>query len=138
MDFMSDALLTGRRLRTLNIIDDFNREALAITVATALPTPRVVAILEQVVSVRGYPERVRLDNGPEFTAQALHNWDKPMASSSTSFNPVARRKTPTLSVSTAPIARRSWTFICLAQFRRHKPSPMTGLSSTINNVRMKP
>jgi len=65
MDFMSDSLMCGRRFRTFNLLDDFNREALAIEVDLSLPTARVVRVLERVVAWRGYPRKIRMDNGPE-------------------------------------------------------------------------
>ena len=74
MDFMSDALLDGRKIRTLNILDDFNREALAIEVDTSLPAKRVVRTLEQLAQWRGYPQRIRVDNGPEFISATLASW----------------------------------------------------------------
>lgn len=74
MDFMSDALECGRRFRTLNIVDDFNREALAIEIDLNLPAPRVIRVLERIVLTRGYPESIRVDNGPEFVSVALAGW----------------------------------------------------------------
>jgi len=74
MDFMSDALLSGQRIRTLNIIDDFNREALAIEVDTSLPAQRVVRVLDQIADWHGYPTRIRIDNGPEFISKHLMSW----------------------------------------------------------------
>lgn len=74
MDFMSDALQDGRTIRTLNIIDDFNREALAIEVDTSLPAARVIRVLERLAGFRGYPARIRVDNGPEFTSQVFAQW----------------------------------------------------------------
>jgi putative transposase len=74
MDFMSDALLSGQRFRTLNLIDDYNREALAIEVDTSLPGQRVVRVLERIADWRGYPQRIRIDNGPEFMSKALLTW----------------------------------------------------------------
>lgn len=74
MDFMSDALLSGQRIRTLNIIDDFNRQALAIEVDTSLPAQRVVRVLDQIVDWYGYPTRIRIDNGPEFISKHLMSW----------------------------------------------------------------
>ena len=73
-DFMSDALWHGRRFRTFNVVDDFNREALAIEVDFNLPAQRVVRELERIAAVRGYPLKLRLDNGPEFVAVALADW----------------------------------------------------------------
>ncbi|MBS1936802.1 MAG: IS3 family transposase [Bacteroidetes bacterium] len=74
MDFMHDALVTGRKYRTFNVMDDFNREALCIAVDTSLPAPRVIRELEQLIEWRGKPERLRMDNGPEFIAQAMKEW----------------------------------------------------------------
>ena len=74
LDFMSDSLTDGRSYRTLNVIDDYNREALAIEVDHSLPSQRVVRVLDQVAEERGYPRKLRSDNGPEFVAQALATW----------------------------------------------------------------
>lgn len=74
LDFMSDALLSGQRFRTLNVIEDFNREVLAIEIDTSLPALRVTRVLDQVAAVRGYPQRLRLDNGPEFTSFQFQQW----------------------------------------------------------------
>jgi putative transposase len=73
-DFMSDALWDGPRFRTFNLVDDFNREALAITVDFSLTAERVVRELERIAAVRGYPLKLRTDNGPEFIALALAEW----------------------------------------------------------------
>lgn len=73
-DFMSDALWDGRRFRTLNVVDDFNREALAIEIDTSLPSRRVTRVLDQIAEWRGLPARLRFDNGPEFTAAAVADW----------------------------------------------------------------
>ena len=74
MDFMSDALQSGRKLRTFNLIDDFNREALAIEIDTSLPAERVIRVLDQVVQWRGKPKRIRVDNGPVFISTKLSLW----------------------------------------------------------------
>jgi putative transposase len=76
LDFMSDALSNGRNFRTLNVIDDFNREALWIEVDTSLPAERVVRVLEQLLFLRGKPARIRMDNGPELISQRLESWAK--------------------------------------------------------------
>ncbi len=75
-DFMSDALYHGSRFRTLNIIDDFNREALAIEVDTSLRAERVIRVLERLKTERDLPHMIRVDNGPEFLAQVLQDWGK--------------------------------------------------------------
>jgi len=76
LDFMSDSLLSGQRFRTLNIIDDFNRELLWIEIDTSLPASRVVRVLDQIAQWYGYPQRLRTDNGPEFISGVLANWAK--------------------------------------------------------------
>lgn len=73
-DFMSDALWEDPRFRTFNVVDDFNREALAIEVDLSLTAERVVRVLERIAAVRGYPLKLRSDNGPEFIAVALADW----------------------------------------------------------------
>ncbi|MDG5800868.1 DDE-type integrase/transposase/recombinase [Marinilabiliaceae bacterium ANBcel2] len=74
MDFMSDSLIYGRRFRVLNIIDDYNREALAIEPAFTLPGERVIQVLKEVISERGKPYEIRVDNGPEFISKTLQKW----------------------------------------------------------------
>jgi putative transposase len=76
LDFMSDALSNGRPFRTLNVIDDFNREALWIEVDTSLPAERVVRVLEQLLDWQGKPASIRMDNGPELISQRLESWAK--------------------------------------------------------------
>ncbi len=73
-DFMSDALTDGRRFRTFNVIDDHRREVLAIEVDLNLGSRRVVRVLDRIAETRGLPERIRFDNGPEFTSIAVADW----------------------------------------------------------------
>lgn len=74
MDFTSDQLADGRRIRTLNVVDVFTRECLAIEVAPSLPSQRVVRVLERVLQERGTPQRITVDNGPEFISRAVDAW----------------------------------------------------------------
>ncbi len=74
MDFMSDALENGRKFRTLNIMDDFNRKALAIEADFSLPATRVIRVLERIIYFKGKPKRIRVDNGPEFTSAEFTDW----------------------------------------------------------------
>ena len=74
LDFTGDALTDGRRFRTLNVIDDFNREVLGIEVDFSLPAGRVVRLLAQLVTQHGRPAKLRCDNGPELISSALSEW----------------------------------------------------------------
>jgi len=74
MDFMADTLDQGRRFRTLNILDEGGREALAIVIDTSIPGTRVVRTLARLVQWRGKPDASRVDNGPEYLSQVLIAW----------------------------------------------------------------
>jgi putative transposase len=74
VDFMTDALSSGRRFRMLNIVDDYTRECLAIEVDTSLGGVRVVRVLEELKQRRGLPRQIRSDNGPEFVSRAVDQW----------------------------------------------------------------
>ena len=74
MDFMHDTLMNGRKFRVLNIIDDYNREALKIEPYFSISSQRVIAILERVIIEKGKPKTIRVDNGPEFISLAMHEW----------------------------------------------------------------
>ncbi len=76
LDFMHDSLWNGRTFRLLNILDDFNRQVLAIEADTSLPSLRVIRILDHLKEVRGLPKMIRVDNGPEFISRNLDQWCK--------------------------------------------------------------
>lgn len=74
LDYMSDALMNGKKFRTANVIDDYNREVLGIKVSVSLTAQRVVDFLDQIAAFRGYPSRIRVDNGPENLAKVMRAW----------------------------------------------------------------
>ena len=74
IDFMSDTFRDGRKFRTLNIIDDFNREALTLLSDVSITAQRLVLELEKLKEERGKPEQIRTDNGPEFISKTLEDW----------------------------------------------------------------
>ena len=74
MDFMHDQLEDGRSFRLLNVIDDFNREALSIEVDFSLPAERVIRTLDRVIEWRGKPRALRCDNGPEYVSASVIAW----------------------------------------------------------------
>ena len=74
MDFVSESIARGRSFRTLNIIDEFTREALAIEVDTSLPARRVIKTLERVGTVQGIPEYILCDDSSEFISRLFDRW----------------------------------------------------------------
>jgi putative transposase len=76
IDFMSDVLISGQRFRSFNVLDDFNREGLRIETALSMPARFVTDILDQIAEERGYPDMIRVDNGPEFISRHFQNWAK--------------------------------------------------------------
>ncbi len=74
MDYTHDELASGRKFRTLNLMDGYTREALAIEVDTSLPGLRVVRVLERLRERRGTPAAIQVDNGTEFTSRVVDQW----------------------------------------------------------------
>jgi putative transposase len=74
MDFVSDSVVTGRRFRALTVVDNFSRECPVIEVDTSLGGARIVGVLERLSEIRGLPEVITVDNGPEFVGRALDEW----------------------------------------------------------------
>ena len=73
-DFVEDRTHDGRKFRTLNVVDEFTRECLAIRVARKLNSTDVIDVLSDLFILRGVPGHIRSDNGPEFIAQAVQDW----------------------------------------------------------------
>jgi putative transposase len=74
MDFVSDSLSTGRRIKCLTVADDFSHECVSISVDWGISGQYVTRLLDQAAVFRGYPLAVRTDNGPEFTSRAFMAW----------------------------------------------------------------
>ena len=64
----------GQRFRTFNVLDDFSREVLAVEVDTNLPAARIIRVLDRIAAWRGYPTKMRMDNGPEFVSGQFAGW----------------------------------------------------------------
>ena len=71
---MSDSLSDGRRVRMFNVIDDYNREALAVEPGLSFPATRVTRVLNQLEEEIGLPKVIRVDNGPEFISKEFTAW----------------------------------------------------------------
>ena len=74
IDYQYDQTADGRMLRSLNVVDEFTREALAIGVGRSITADQTVTVLDGLVAERGAPQNLRCDNGPELTAHALRGW----------------------------------------------------------------
>lgn len=76
MDFMADSLANGHKIRSFNVLDDFNREGLGLEIDYSLPASRVQRALEQIIEWRGKPKAIRCDNGPEYISKRIQLWAK--------------------------------------------------------------
>ena len=122
MDFMADQLADGRAIRTLNVLDDFNREGLCIEVDFSLPAERVVRSLNQIIEWRGKPKAIRVDNGPKYVSGKLMEWAE--------TSPASRNRTPTSNATTVPFAVNGWGNTSLKRSRRHKTKQPNGSGLT--------
>lgn len=99
MDFVQDTTAAGQSFRVLTLVDTYTRECHAIEVARSLPSERVIRVLERMM-MHGRPERIRVDNGPEFVSRASTNGRHDKAPSCTSSRPGNRWRTDISRVST--------------------------------------
>jgi len=74
MDFVSDSLMNGRKFHVLNVIDDYNREALSIDPYFSIPSEKIINTLELIIYDKGKPKQIRVDNGLEFISSKLSEW----------------------------------------------------------------
>ncbi|KZL20240.1 Integrase core domain protein [Pseudovibrio axinellae] len=133
MDFMADRLENGRRFRTLNILDDFNREGLCIEVDLSLPALRVVRTLEQVIEWRGKPGVIRIDNGPENISETLLNWARMQGIKVQHIQPGKPAQNAYVERYNRTVRQECWIRTAFNPSNRYKKKPQTGSGHTTTN-----
>jgi putative transposase len=113
IDFMSDALWSGRRFRTFNVLDDYNREALRIQIDTSLPSARIVRALDELVELRGPPRRLRMDN--VLSSKASPTADEQYPGSRRQWHREA--KTSSVSIKSSSLPQRSRSSLTIMNTR---------------------
>jgi putative transposase len=113
VDFMSDALTCGRRFRTFNVLDDYNREALHIEVDTSINSQRLVRVFEQIKRDHGLLQVVLPDKGPELLGETSAHRLKANGDALQYIQPGRPTRTPSSNASIAPSARKCLTDISL-------------------------
>lgn len=103
---MSDSLENERSFRTFNVLDDFNREALWIEIDLSLPAARVTRVLDTLAEWGGYPDKMRVDNGPEFISRYMVTCAEEHGVKIEYIQPGNPLRTGLLKASTAPIGRK--------------------------------
>jgi len=109
LDFIHAVLRDGRRMRILTIVDDDTREALALELDTSLPSPRVIRALDELGTMRGYPDTIVLDNGAALTSLTMLRWAPIVTYGCTTSRRANPPKTPTSNPSTANSATNAST-----------------------------
>ena len=136
LDFQFDSTLDGRVLKLLHVVDEHTREALTIEVDRRIDADHTVRVLERIVVGRGRPpELLRMDNGPELTANALRDWCRFGGSGSAYIEPGSPGRTPSWNPSAPASAMRSSPSRRSTRCSRQEPSSRNGETPTTQSDR---
>ncbi len=126
MDFMCDSLVDGRRFRLLNIIDDYNRESLAIEIDTSLPALRVIRTLQKLIETRAIPQSIRVDNGPEFISDRLQQWCDEHQIRLQFIQPGKPMQNGFVERNNGSLRKNYWMLICFTAYQKSSKSRRNG------------
>ena len=126
LDFVRDTLYDGCPFRTLNVIDEGNREALRIECGMPMPPSRVVCVSDQLIEMFGRPEAIRLDNGPELTTDAFVSWAERHWVKLLFIQRGKPTRARSSNASSAACVRRYWAPGRSTPSARRRPRPMIG------------
>lgn len=129
-DFVEDRTHNGRKIRMLNVIDEFTRECIAIRVERKLKAVDVIDVLSDLFILRGIPTHIRSDNGPEFIAKALREWIAAVGAKTPTSCRAVRGKTAIARASTRNSVTNCSTEKSSTRSRRRRSSSKTGDSIT--------
>jgi hypothetical protein len=130
-----DKLDNGRSYKMLTVLDEYTRQALAVTVRNQMRADDVLAALYPLLLRHGTPEYIHSDNGPEFIAQVMQDWS---ISNLSGYIPVHLGKTDTTNTSTEPFAARCSMQNGSRRPSRHRSLSITGSNTTITSVHISP
>lgn len=133
-NFMHDTLYRGKPFRTLNVIDESNREHITIQIDFSLPAARVIRVLEQLEEIHGLPEAFRLDNGPELRAAVFTEWCESKGIELKYIQPGSPSRMPSLNALTEPIGMKCSMPICSMIWNRLGKSPRPGSGHITKNA----
>ncbi len=130
LDFVHDALYDGRRFRVLNIIDESNREALAVEPGFSIPAARLIRVMNRLVDFYGLPDAIRCDNGAEMAGHAFRQWAEDRGVQLMFIQPGKPNQMHLPKDSTEPSGMKCWTLICLHQCGKWSKSATSGARNT--------
>jgi len=135
-DFLEERTHDRRKIRLLNIIDEFTHECLAIRVSRRLKSIDVIDVLSDLFILRGVPEHIRSDNGPEFVAKAVQQWIGAVGAKTAYITPAAHGRTASSKASMRVCATSCSTARSSTRCAKPRSSSKAGAVTTMRCARM--